>query len=130
MSPNYILVNECTNKRKRLVTIDDQCQRFSVRSPITDVIIDALWYHIEEKFLLLTPRNIFSYVPKSNSVETIIDRKSDDQKLFKSFTIDNNQSLLIAYDEWESKFLDRWQQNKEDGRWTLMGKYPLNLNSQ
>ena len=129
VSPNYILVNECTKKRKRLVTIDDKLQRFSVRSSITDVIIDALWYHIEQRFLLLTPREIFSYAPKSNSVESIIAIKADDNKLFKSFTIDNNQSLLIAYDEWESNYLDRWQENKEDGRWTLSGTYPLNFNS-
>lgn len=130
VSPNYILVNEYTKKRRQLVFIDHKLQRFSVCSPITDIIIDAIWYHIEEKFFLLTERKIFSYNPKEKLIETISDIKSDNSKLFKCFTIDTNQSsLLTAYDEWEPKFLDRWKQDQENGRWKLSKRHWLNLTS-
>jgi hypothetical protein len=130
ISPNYILVNEYTKKRNRLIFIDHKFQRSSIRSPITDLIIDALWYHIEEKFFLLTPRKIFSYDPEEKMIESMSDIKSDDSKPLKSFTIDNKQSsLLIAYDEWQPKFLHRWKQDQENGRWKLIKRHPLNLTS-
>jgi hypothetical protein len=128
VSPNYILANEYTKKRNRLVIIDDNLNRFSIRSPITDTIIDAVWYPIQKKFFLLTPRKIFSYDPNEKSLEAISDIKSDEKKPFKSFTIDNKQSsLLIVYDEWESKFIDRWQQDTANSLWKLIERYPLNL---
>jgi hypothetical protein len=130
VSPNYILVNEYTRKRKQLVLFDNNLQRFSIHSPIKEVIIDTLWYDIEKKFLLLTPSKIYTCNPDTMIIDSIPDIKSSDEKPFKSFSRFNNQySLLIAYDEWESKFIDRWNQNNEDGHWKLVEKYPIDLTS-
>jgi hypothetical protein len=130
VSPKYILVNEYTKKRKRLIIIDDNLKRLFINSSITETIIDAVWYDIDKKFFLLTERKIFTFDPNSKTIETISDIKSDDNKPFKSFTVINNQSsLLIGYDEWESKFIDRWQQDNKDRLWKLIERYPLNLTS-
>jgi len=130
VSPNYILVDEYTKKRRRLIIIDDNLKKFFINLSINETIIDAVWYEIEKKFFLLTEQKILTIDPNKKIIEIISDIKSHDKKPFKSFTIINNQSsLLIAYDEWESKFIDRWQQNNENNHWKLIERHPLNLTS-
>ncbi|CAF3053913.1 unnamed protein product [Rotaria sp. Silwood2] len=130
ISSNYILANESTNKRKRLILIDQHFQRYPMNCPITQDIIDALWYDAEQKFFLLTERKIFTFDPNTKDIEPISDIRSNDRKPFKCFTVFNNQSsLLIAYDEWGPKFIDRWQKTNENNRWTLNRRHSLNLTS-
>jgi len=130
VSSNSILVNEYTKKRNQLIVIDDNLNKFSIHSPITEPIIDAVWYEIKQRFFLLTENKIFTFNPNEKIIERIFDIKSNDKIPFKSFTVINNQnSLLIAYDEWESKFIDQWQQDNENSLWKLIKKHPLNLTS-
>jgi hypothetical protein len=130
VSPNYILVDGYSKKRRQLIVIDDNLKRFCINLSINETIIDAVWYDIERKFFLLTERKIITFDPNKKIIETISDIKSHDKKPFKSFTIINKQSsLLIAYNEWESKFIDRWQKDNENNHWKLIERYPLNLNS-
>ena len=130
VSPNSIFVNEHTEKRKQLILIDNHLQRSSTNSTITEIIIDTLWYDIKQKFLLLTPTQIFTYDPNTMIIESISDIKPTDNKPFKCFAVCNKQSsLLIAYDEWESKLIERWKQSNENDRWKLIERYPLNLTS-
>jgi hypothetical protein len=130
VSSNSILVNEYTKKRNQLIVIDDNLNKFSIHSPITEPIIDVIWYEIKKRFFLLTENKIFTFNPNEKIIERIFDIKSNDKIPFKSFTVINNQnSLLIAYDEWESKFIDQWQQDNENSVWKLIKKHPLNLTS-
>ncbi|CAF1373553.1 unnamed protein product [Rotaria sordida] len=128
VSQNHILVNEYTNKRKRLVLINEHLQIDFINSPIKQNIIDALWNDVEKKFFLLTETNIFTFNPNTKVIESISNIRSKDIKPFKCFTISNNQSsLLIAYDEWEPKFIDRWQKTNENNLWILSKRHSLNL---
>lgn len=128
VSPKFILVNEYTRKRKRFIIINDSLGRFTIKSPITETIIDAVWYDNDEKFFLLTALKIYTLDPNSKNIEIIANIKSNILTPFKSFTVINNQSsLLIAYNEWESKFIDRWQQDNDSKLWKLSKRHPLNL---
>jgi hypothetical protein len=93
-------------------------------------IIDSLWHHGLQQLLLLTATKIFTYDPKTRLIEPIVDIRPTDNKLFKCFTILNDQSsLLIAYDEWEAQSIERWEPANDNYCWTLADKYPLNLTS-
>jgi hypothetical protein len=130
VSSNSIFVNEETKKRKQLILINDHLQKFPTHSTITEIILDRLWYDIKKKFFLLTPTKIFTYDPKTMIIESIPDIEPTDNKPFKCFTVSNKQSsLLIGYDEWKSKVIERWEQNNENGLWKLIERYPLKLTS-
>ncbi|CAF3670003.1 unnamed protein product [Rotaria sp. Silwood1] len=130
VSSNYILVNEYTKKKKQLILIDENCNRSSINYSITENIIDALWFDMEQKFFLLTETKIFTLNPNTKIIKSISDIKLNNKKPFKCFTVINNQSsLLIVYDEWEPKFIDRWQKNNDNSHWILSERYSLNLTS-
>jgi hypothetical protein len=48
-------------------------------------------------------------------------------KPFKCFTLLNQATLLIAYNEWSAEYFDKWQQNEDNGLWILMERQPLKL---
>ncbi|CAF3271009.1 unnamed protein product [Rotaria socialis] len=128
VSPKHILVNEDSNKRKRLILMDNNLKRYSTTSSITKDIIDAVWHSVEQKFLLLTETKVFTFDPITKLIESLSDMKSPDRKSFKCFTTFNNQpSLYIAYNEWGSQFIDEWQRRKDNNRWILIKKHSLNL---
>ncbi|CAF4848769.1 unnamed protein product, partial [Rotaria magnacalcarata] len=52
-----------------------------------------------------------------------------ENKTFKTFTLLNQSTLLIAYNEWGAEYIDRWQQNVDDGIWILIERQPLKLTS-
>jgi len=53
VSPNYILVDEYTKKRRRLIIIDNNLKKFFINLSRNETIIDTEWYEIEKKFFLL-----------------------------------------------------------------------------
>ena len=128
VSPNYILVNEYKNKRKRWILIDYGPQGSTINVGIPNNVIDILWNNIEEKFFLLTEKKVFTFNPNGHILRQIDDIKSTDSIPFKCFTSWNDQySLLIAYDEWASKFIDKWEKNNERDGWLLVKRHPLDL---
>ncbi|CAF1124777.1 unnamed protein product [Rotaria sp. Silwood1] len=128
-SPKYILVNEFTKRRNQLILVDDHLQKFIIRSSIKTTVLDALWYDNQQQFLLLTSTNIFSFDPNTKKIQTLNDIIPMENKTFKCFTLLNQSTLLIAYNEWGAEYIDRWQQNNEDGLWKLIERQPLKLTS-
>ena len=126
VSPNYIFVNEYTRKRNLMVLLDNNLKKVYEKSSINEAIIEALWYDIEKKFLLLTSSKIYTFEPNTMIINSISDIKPTNNKLFQCFT-EFNSVLLIAYDEWGLKYIDRWRQNNKDGHWELIEKYSLDL---
>jgi hypothetical protein len=126
-SPKYILVNEFTRRRNQLVLFDEHFQHFITRSYIKESLLDALWYDNQEKFLLLTERNIFEFDPNTKIIELLKDFIPIENKPFKCFTFLNEITLLIAYDEWGAEYIDKWQEDNKSGLWKLIGKLPLTL---
>jgi len=127
-SPNYILVNEFTKRKNQFVLFNDHLQKFITRSVINKPILDALWYEIGQQFLILTERNIFAFYPTTKNIQLINDLMPLDNKTFKCFTLLNQSTLLIGYDEWNAKCIDKWEQN-ENGLWTIIERQQLVLTS-
>lgn len=125
-SPNYILVNEVTKKRNQLVVFDDNLEKFMIRFPKDKHILDALWYDKQQHFLILTETNIFVFDPNTKQIELLNDLIPNENKIFKSFTLLNQSTLLIAYNEWGTEYIDKWQQN-ENNIWQLIDGLPLRL---
>ncbi|CAF0873157.1 unnamed protein product [Adineta steineri] len=129
VSSNNIFVNEQTKRKNQFVLIDDNLKKTFIKSPIKESIIDSLWYDKKQKLLLLTETKIFTYDSNTKIIQAIIDIKPMDGRVFKCFSMFNNEcSLLIAYDEWGLKFIEKWDVN-EDESWELTEKFPLNLSS-
>ncbi|CAF1031444.1 unnamed protein product [Adineta ricciae] len=131
-STNYIFTDNTTKKQKQAVLIDQHFQHIFAPCSIHETIIDCLWYDDLQKVLLLTSTSILMYDFRVQSVKPLLDIKPTDNQLFKCFTTDSNQStLLIAYDEWEAEFIERWERTSTDDNicWKLIRNYPLNLTS-
>ncbi|CAF2474267.1 unnamed protein product [Rotaria sp. Silwood2] len=128
-SPKYILVNEFTKKRNQLILVDDHLQKYTIRSSIRTTILDALWYDNQQQFLLLTSTNIFIFDPNTKRIQVLNDIIPQENKTFKCFILLNQSTLLIAYNEWGAEYIDKWQQNNEDGLWKLIERQPLKLTS-
>ncbi|CAF1075472.1 unnamed protein product [Adineta steineri] len=129
VSSNNIFVNEQTTRKNQLVLIGDNLKKTFIELPINEPIIDSLWYDKKQKLLLLTETKIFTYDLDTKIIKAIIDIKPTDGRVFKCFGKFNNEcSLLIAYDEWGLKFIEKWDVN-EDESWELTEKFPLNLTS-
>jgi hypothetical protein len=105
---------------------DNNLKKVYEQPSINETIIEAVWYEMGKKFLLLTSSEIYTFDPKTMIIGSITDIKATNKKPFKCLTVFNS-ILLIAYDEWESKYIDRWRQNNEDGHWELIEKYPVDL---
>ena len=128
VSPEYILVNECTQRKNNLVLVDDQLRQFAVRFAVSETILDALWCDAIEKFLLLTPTRIFTFDTKTRNVDILADIKIPKDKLYKSFSFMTNQKLLlIAYDEWETQLVDQWYYDKQWSRCKSKPEQTLHL---
>ncbi|UJR22400.1 hypothetical protein I4U23_025461 [Adineta vaga] len=134
VSSNHIFADENTKKRKQFILFDKDFQKTSIPCFIDGNIIDCLWYDDIQKVFLLTSTTIFIYNLKTQLIKPILDIKPTDNKPLKCFTRVNNQStLLIAYDEWESKFIERWEQqiseeeNDDHSHWKLIKNYSVDL---
>jgi hypothetical protein len=126
-SPDYILVNEFTKRRNQFVLFDDQLQKFWMRSSIKEPLLDTLWYENQQNFLLLTATNIFAFDPNTKTIKLINELIPIENKTFKCFALLNQSTLLIAYDEWETEYIDKWNQNNEDNLWERSEGQRLNL---
>jgi hypothetical protein len=126
-SSKYILVNEVTKRKNQLIFFDDHLQKFTTRF-FTKNVLDALWYDNQQYFLILTPTNIFTFDPNTMKIEILHDLIPIKNKTFKSFTLLNQSTLLITYNEWSPKYIDKWQQN-ENGIWKLIERQFLKLTS-
>ncbi|CAF3742340.1 unnamed protein product [Adineta steineri] len=126
-SPKFILVNEFTKRKNQFILFDEHLQKSSKRSFIQQPIIDSLWYNKEEKFLLLTTENIYEFDPNTMKIELLQDIIPTENKMFKCFTLLNQSTLLIAYNEWGAEYIDKWEQDNENGSWKLIGKMSLAL---
>ncbi|CAF1528285.1 unnamed protein product, partial [Rotaria sordida] len=115
--------------RNQLILIDDHLQKYFIRSSIKTTVIDALWYDNQQQFLLLTSTNIFIFDPNTKKIEILHDIIPIENKTFKCFTLLNQSTLLIAYNEWSPQYIDRWEQNNENGIWKLIERQPLKLTS-
>ena len=116
-SREYILVNECTKRKNNLILIDDQLRLFSVHFAAHETIIDALWCDAIEKFLLLTPNNLFTFDTNTKNVEILTDIRIAKGKIYKCFAfVSKQKKLLITYDEWETQFVDQWHYDKQWSR--------------
>ncbi|CAF1029821.1 unnamed protein product [Adineta steineri] len=129
VSSNDIFVNEQTKRKNQLVLMNENLKKTFIESPIKEPIIGSLWYDKKQKLLLLTETKIFTYDLDTKIIKAIIDIKPTDDKIFKCFSMFNNEcSLFIAYNEWGLKFIEKWNMN-EDESWELTEKFPLNLTS-
>ncbi|CAF1009972.1 unnamed protein product [Adineta steineri] len=126
-SPKFILVNEFTKRKNQFILFDEHLQKSSKRSFIQQPILDSLWYNKEEKFLLLTTENIYEFDPNTMKIELLQDIIPTENKMFKCFTLLNQSTLLIAYNEWGAEYIDKWEQDNENGSWKLIGKMSLAL---
>lgn len=126
-SDKYILVNELTKRRNQIIVFDQDWEKFATRSPTKIPFLKALWYENQREFLLLTEENVFKLNPKTMEIEIITDIIPKENKIFHNFIIINETTLLIAYNEWAVETVDRWQQNSENGSWTLINRQPLQL---
>jgi hypothetical protein len=125
-SSKYILVNEFTKRKKQFVLFNEHLEKWPIRSLIGPTILDALWYENQEKFLLLTPTNIWSLDPDTSKIELIRDLIPKENRTFKCFTLLNKSTLFIVYDQWGAEYIDKWQEN-ENGLWILMERQSLQL---
>ncbi|CAF0731846.1 unnamed protein product [Adineta ricciae] len=126
-SPDFILTNECTRRRNRLVLIDNQLQTIEQRIPKTDALLDAIWYEKKQQFLLRTVSSIFSYDAITGNMKLIQGFTPTENKEMKCFNFLNSSVLLVAYDEWNAQYIEKWQQDDTDENWKLTDKLPLNL---
>lgn len=124
---DFILTNECTKRRNKLVLIDNQLQLLEQYIPKTDPLADAIWYEKRQQFLLRTASSIFSYDTITGNIEPVQGFTPTDNKEMKCFYFLNSSVLLIAYDEWNAQYIETWEQDDTDETWKLVGKLPLNL---
>lgn len=127
-SPNFILVNEFTKRRNQLILFDQYLHKFSMRFSCKENPLDALWYDKQQCFLILTSTFVFKFDPISKQWDVIQEIIPIENQAFKSFTLLNNCTLLMIYDQWSGEDLDQWQQ-KEDGQWTMIQRQSLGLTS-
>jgi predicted O-linked N-acetylglucosamine transferase (SPINDLY family) len=127
-SPNYILANEFTKRKNQFVLFNDHLQKFITRSVINKPILDALWYDNGQQFLILTETNIFAFYPTTKNIQLINDLMPVNNKTFKCFTLLNQSTLLIGYNEWSAEYIDKWKQI-ENGLWKLIERQQLVLTS-
>ncbi|CAF3508507.1 unnamed protein product [Rotaria socialis] len=128
-SPNFILANEFTKRRNQFVLYDENLHKLTTRSLLRTPVLDALWYDHQQRFLILTSENVYTIDPHTGDINVLRELIPMENKTFKTFTLLNQSTLLIAYNEWGAKYIDRWQQNVDDGIWILIERQPLKLTS-
>ncbi|CAF2030343.1 unnamed protein product [Rotaria magnacalcarata] len=128
-SPNFILVNEFTKRRNQFIVYDENLHKLATRSLLRTRVLDALWYDHQQHFLILTSENVYTIDPHTGDINVLPKLIPMENKTFKTFTLLNQSTLLIAYNEWGAEYIDRWQQNVDDGIWILIERQPLKLTS-
>lgn len=128
VSPKYILLNETTKRNKQWVLLDEHLRRTTVPCKMKDPVLDAAWCQVEEKFFLLTSTKVYAFDPKAQTMDERTEFKSVDHKPFKCLTYSTKEATLwIAYDEWQSEFIDQWKRDEENQRWQLTHRQAINL---
>ena len=126
-APNFILTNERTKRRNQFVLFDNEQNRSMIPSSIDMPVLDALWVEHHQEFLLLTANDIFRLDPLTKSIQRLTTIKPKKEKIFKCFILLEQAVLLIAYDEWNTAHLDRWQAADQQGSWKHIEKQGINL---
>ena len=130
VSPNYILLDEYTKRSKQWILLDEQLQRTAIPCPMKDPVLDAIWCQVEEKFFLLTTKKIYSFDPRTQTMEERTEFQWTDNRLLKCVAYSASPSTLwIAHDEWESSSIDQWRLDEENHCWQLVHHQPIDLTS-
>ena len=108
-SPKFILTSEVTKKKNHLILFDEHQRKSVIRSIIKDRIRQTLWMEELGIFLLLTEKVIWSFDPSKKEIKPVSEITPLRKKSFKSFALLNLSILIVAYDEWNPKLLDRWE---------------------
>jgi hypothetical protein len=126
-APNFILTNECTKRRNRFVLFDNERNKSMIPSSIDMPVLDALWVEHHQEFLILTEKNIYRLDPLTKSIQVLTTIKPKKSKIFKCFMLLDQAVLHIAYDEWNTIHLDRWQATDQPGAWERIEKLNIQL---
>lgn len=128
-SPTYILTNEHTKRRNQLVWFDEQLRRHSHRIYISEALLDGLWHEGGKRFLLLSQFNIYTFDPNTRQFEKLPGFEPAPYKALKCFTLVNESTLYITYEEWAVEYAERWQADADGTSWTKIERLPLHLTS-
>ena len=125
MSSDYILSSEIIKRKNHLILFDEHQKKSMIRSPIKDRIRQTIWVEELGIFLLLTEKLIWFFKPSTKEIKVVSEIKALGKKSFKSFALLNLSILIVCYDEWNPKLLDRWQFDTSLNLWRVIS--PLQI---
>ncbi|CAF0802752.1 unnamed protein product [Didymodactylos carnosus] len=125
VSNDYVLMNECTKRRNRLIILDADLNLKTLRPLRKTTILEAT-HCGHNRFLLLSETQVFIIDAKNMSSMEVIKEiiPYEPSKVFKSCcTYGNDNLLYLCYAAWGTE-VERW---KKQSDWELVKRYvPVN----
>lgn len=126
-STEFILLNEASKKKNNLILIDANQNKVVIRSPIKATILQVIWAEHYDMFMILTEKEVWSLTMTNKTVQMVKEIVPKNNTPFKTMALINLSILILGYDEWHTKMLDRWIYDDNIKQWSTMEPLPLLL---
>lgn len=126
-SNEFTLTNETSKRKNNFILIDANLKKIIIRSPIKSTILQVIWAEQYDMFLFLTETEVWSLPMANKKVQLVKEISPHNKNPFKTMALVNLSILILGYDEWNTKILDRWIYDENIQQWTMIQPVPLLL---